>query len=408
MTASHALSLLLAIAALGLGGCETYVLEPPSQRQIASDESVVARDDIVVLVNSREAEGNLVKRVRQRGYKVTRRERLAGLGLFLFSVEPPAGVSRSQAIREIERLEPTATAGVNHRYDIQSSAEDYVLQAFMSGAADEQRGEEPRDYAADMIGWPRDGCPAAVKIGIIDSPLSNERVVSSKTDLIETRFMPGPVNDAREGPTHGDLIAELLIGAGRVAADSLYVAAVADSADAKPGAGVFELVQAFDWLQASGVRVVNVSLAGPYNKILDRAVQRAVSKNMIIVAAAGNDGPSAAPRYPAAFDGVIAVTAIDHGKQVFKHAVRGPHIDLAAPGVDVYVRSSAGGRYVTGTSVAAPFVSARISSDPAVLAHKSISAVRAAIAADAEDIGPPGIDAIFGSGIVAAPTTCRQ
>lgn len=399
---------LLAIAALAVAGCETYVLDPPPQNQIAVDADEIARDEIIVLVGTREAEGSLVKRVRQRGYKVTRRNRLSGLGLYLFAVEPPGGVSRTQAIREIERLEPTATAGVNHRYLIQSSADVYYLQAFQSGGANDKGGDEARNYAAELMHWPSKGCPASAKIGIIDSPLSGALAVSSGTPLIEERFTSAPPSQASPAPTHADLIAELLVGQGRVKTQALYVAAVAGVAGAPPGAGVFELVQAFDWLQSSDVRVVNVSLAGPYNKILDRAVQRAINKGMIIVAAAGNDGPTSPPRYPAAFENVIAVTAVDHKQAVFKDAVRGPHIDFAAPGVDVLVSSGAGPRYVTGTSIAAPFVSGRIAADKAVLAQQSARGVRAMLAADAKDAGPPGDDAVYGAGLVLAPASCRS
>jgi len=56
----------------------------------------------------------------------------------------------------------------------------------------------------------------------------------------------------------------------------------------------------------SDVRVVNISLAGPYNRTLDRGIQRAVDKGMIIVAAVGNDGAQALPLYPAALKDVIA------------------------------------------------------------------------------------------------------
>lgn len=412
MKVSNPLRTLLLVASMALGGCESYQLDPPSQRQLSGQEEATARDDVVVLVNSRDAEGSLVKTLRQRGYKITRRQRLAGLGLFLFSAEPPSGVSRAQAIREIERIEPTATAGVNHRYYLQSSTqestEEYVLQAFITNPGEEASGHHPRDYAADLIGWPRAGCPAATKIGVVDSPLSRTRAASSNAVLIEARFTQGEAKGPPPGPTHGDFVAELLVGAGRVAADQLYVAAVVDSDVAASGAGVFELVQALDWLQSSGVRVVNVSLTGPYNKILDRAVQRAVNRGMIIVAAAGNDGPTAAPRYPAAFEGVIAVTAVDHAKQIFKHAVRGSHIDLAAPGVDVFVPSSDNGRYVSGTSIAAPFVAARIAADPAALSQRTIKGVRNAILADAQDIGPPGVDEVFGAGLVSAPAICRR
>ena len=100
---------------------------------------------------------------------------------------------------------------------------------------------------------------------------------------------------------------------------------------ADPAAGVDDIVRAVDWLHSQGVRVVNISLAGPYNKILDRGLEAAAERGMVIVAAAGNEGAGAPPRYPAAFDYVIAVTAVDADLRVYRRAGAGDHIDFAAP-----------------------------------------------------------------------------
>jgi subtilisin family serine protease len=158
-------------------------------------------------------------------------------------------------------------------------------------------------------------------------------------------------------------------------------------------------VRAIDWMHASGARLVNISLAGPYNKILDRALQSAVGKGMVIVAAAGNSGANSPPRYPAAFDSVIAVTAIDVEGKVYDNAVRGAQIDFAAPGVDVFVATGESGKYVSGTSIAAPFVTARIAADQAAMASKGSREVVEALAKSAVDLGSPGRDAVYGYGV---------
>ena len=77
-----------------------------------------------------------------------------------------------------------------------------------------------------------------------------------------------------------------------------------------------------------------------------------------MVAAAGNAGPKSQPLYPAADPGVIAVAASDTADGLYAASVRGPHVRLAAPGVDVLL-PSVEGKYdlETGTSVAAGFVS---------------------------------------------------
>jgi len=71
------------------------------------------------------------------------------------------------------------------------------------------------------------------------------------------------------------------------------------------------------------VRVVNMSLSGPPNEVLKRAIASAQAKGMVIVAAAGNNGAGAGPSYPAAYPGVIAVTAVDRNLDVYRRATQG-------------------------------------------------------------------------------------
>src|SRR5262249_58302580 len=80
---------------------------------------------------------------------------------------------------------------------------------------------------------------------------------------------------------------------------------------------------------------------------------------VVFAAAAGNGGPFALPSSPAAYPEVIAVTAVDRNLVGYRHATRGPHIDLAAPGVDIWTAlpdKREGPQ--TGTSFAVPYVTA--------------------------------------------------
>ena len=128
---------------------------------------------------------------------------------------------------------------------------------------------------------------------------------------------------------------------------------------------------------------------------------------MVIVAAVGNDGPAAPPRYPAAFDFVIAVTAVDAELAAYARAPRGGYVDFSAPGVDVFVPLGGGGRYMTGTSIAAPFVTAMIASSPEAASLGSVAAVRGSLAREAVDLGAAGSDDTFGAGLARAPESCR-
>src|SRR5690606_15290726 len=83
-------------------------------------------------------------------------------------------------------------------------------------------------------------------------------------------------------------------------------------------------------------------------------------RDIVLVAAAGNNGPGAPYGYPAAYDGVIAVTATDGKDQIMAQANRGPYVFVSAPGVDVLAPVGGGQDLVTGTSFAAAIVSGAI------------------------------------------------
>jgi subtilisin family serine protease len=209
---------------------------------------------------------------------------------------------------------------------------------------------------------------------------------------------------------HGTAVASLLVGDDRPAfrgaapGGRLFSASVVSSeSDGASLAVADSMVRALDWLVASGAPVVNISLAGPPNLLLEDAVKRAAARGVIIVAAVGNDGPAAPPRYPAAYDGVLGVTAVDSAGGIYRRAARGGHVDLAAPGVNVIAASQAG-RYgpKTGTSFAAPQVAAALARDYRRAEPVASQRVIAALTAGARDSGERGKDPVFGSGIIGA------
>jgi len=148
--------------------------------------------------------------------------------------------------------------------------------------------------------------------------------------------------------------------------------------------------------------VINVSLVGPPNLLLQRAVAAAQARGHLIVASVGNDGPAAPPLFPAAWPGVVAVTGVDGGRRVLAEAGRGPHVLLAAPGSELVGAASGGTGYVPlrGTSFAAPLVAGLLA---AKLAQPEETAAREALAhlrSQAIDLGSSGRDDIYGWGLV--------
>ncbi|TCO54785.1 type VII secretion-associated serine protease mycosin [Actinocrispum wychmicini] len=114
----------------------------------------------------------------------------------------------------------------------------------------------------------------------------------------------------------------------------------------------------------AGAKVINLSLAG-YDDyaVVREAVAYAVSRDALVVAAAGNGQGQRSesvelPSYPAAYDGVLGVGAIDINGARMTGSQVGRYVDITAPGAQVLTPTRVEGHaYVDGTSFAAPFVS---------------------------------------------------
>ena len=365
---------------------QTFVLDPPAPEFIAADAGdLYNTTTLVVLAGDAETADRLIAATP--AYELLSRENLTGIGEEMLVFRLPEGVTGKEAIGEMETLEPGVTAGVNHAYRAPPPAEL----------------PEGREYANGLIGWPQQGCAAQVPIGIIDTDIAPDEAGLARAKITRKQFV-GEGGDNG----HGTAIAELIGGPGRLTGANIYHASVVGPVDGKsPAAGVDTLVRAIDWLRSNDVRLVNVSLAGPYNKILDRALQAAAARGMVIVAAAGNTGREGPPRYPAAFKQTIAVTAVDAALEPYEKAPEGGHIDIAAPGVDVFVPQG-GGKYLSGTSIAAPFVTSIIAADPVASGLGDAAELRDWLSDGARDLGVSGPDPVFGTGLAQPGSACRK
>jgi subtilisin family serine protease len=371
----------VAVSAVVIAGCTSVpgADEPPGPAPAAVADT---RELIVLTALPTEP---MIARAEAKGYEVMAIHPLPELDDMLVVFQIPAGLTIPEAIEDVEADSPGVTAGANHLYSLQST----VFSSF--------------DYASSLIQWPEAGCRAIRTVGLIDAGVSESYSGLAEGRIEQRSFVTG---DAAPMTAHGTLMAELLIGPGRLETDILYSANVVDpERGAGDTASVVPILQAVDWMRANGVTVVNVSLAGPRNKLMNRALGRAAKDGMIFVAAAGNLGPEAPPQYPAAFPFVLAVTAVDQERAIYPKAIRGAHIDVAAPGVDVLIRTENKLRVQRGTSVAAPFVTSVLAASPSLDGLKAME-VRAALQSRAQDLGEPGHDPVFGAGLVVAPAGC--
>lgn len=350
---------------------------------------VVGSRKVIALVPDAQSAAQMRKAAQSTGYQQLDVTRLDGLDLTMLTYRMPDGVTGPQAITALEAAVPTSTVGINHAYRLQQQ----------SAAA------QALDYADTMMRWSEGGCRARVPIGVIDTAIDRTSPGLAGAQVITKSFFDGPSADV----THGTDVATVLADPDRLNGVRIYGANVFGQPEAADlVAGADALVRALDWLADENVRLVNLALAGPYNKLLNLAVERAAARGLILVAAVGNDGPNVDPLYPAGFEEVIAVTAVDVDSRIYRNAVRGPHVDVAAPGVDVLVPTAGRMRFVTGTSIATPFVTARLAADPAIVAARDVSEVRKRLAQTSEELGPAGRDPMFGFGLALAKDICGE
>ncbi len=196
---------------------------------------------------------------------------------------------------------------------------------------------------------------------------------------------------------HGEL--EGMAPAARLLVGRAFGGPQTNSANGKS----FQILTALDWVAQQRAKIINLSFAGPQDRLLSQALVGAKERGLIVVAAAGNGGPKSGPLYPGADPNVIAVTATDADDKLFPDANRGGYIAVAAPGVDV-LTAEPGGRYVfsSGTSIATAHVSGLV----ALLVEKQpdldLASARKILADSAVDLGAKGRDPLFGAGRVDA------
>lgn len=268
-----------------------------------------------------------------------------------------------------------------------------------------------RCVARELIKWSPEslnGCTSGIAVGVLDTGLDVNHPAFARP--ITNSFIPEGRTPA---PTwHGTAVYALLAGNARsgtpglIPNASIYHGNVFyTDATGEVATDTHTLLSALDWMDRAGVKVVNMSFAGPRDQLMEEAIAKLSAKGMMFVAAVGNEGPTAEPAYPAAYRQVVAVTAIKADRRVYPFANRGRHIDLSAPGVDIWT-AVPGGRegFYTGTSFAAPFATALVATlyreNPTPLKEKLLARL------DYDDLGLPGRDSTYGRGLALAPRTC--
>jgi len=327
----------------------------------------------------------------------------------------PDGVDTLTAMRTLKVAMPGQVVALNSLYRIYSRASGSEDGAGTAGGTESCTPDNCRPWS--LIGW-KDylrGCSKGLAIGMIDTAVDTTHPAlangaANNQIITEDFLLPGKKPASN---THGTGVASLLIGdggkgmAGLVPDVTLYAANAFYADGGQSVTDTVSLLKALDWMRRHGVRVVNMSFAGPNDPLLAAAIRQSVREGMIIVAAAGNEGADAPEAYPAAYNGVIAVTAVDTNLKPYARANHGEYIKLSAPGVHIWTAGPNGkGAYQSGTSFAAPYVTAVAAtllraSGPETRASDLLKEIKV------KDLGGEGKPSpVFGNGLALAPGNC--
>ncbi|MBI4128021.1 MAG: S8 family peptidase [Parcubacteria group bacterium] len=255
---------------------------------------------------------------------------------------------------------------------------------------------------------------AGVKIGIIDTGIDLDHSdlafnIKGGVNLIH------PEESFTDDNGHGTHVAGI-IGAldnnegtvGVAPEVSLYAIKVLGA----DGTGTLEdIIEGIRWATENGMNVINMSVVTLQDTYeFHEAIRAAFDAGIVIVAAAGNSGGDVF--FPAAYDEVIAVSALDTTNARADFSSHGPAIDLAAPGVGILSTFKGSGYLeLTGTSMAAPYVAgvaALLLATPVGSGDLDGNGawdpneVEARLEKTATDLGDAGVDTLYGAGLVNA------
>jgi thermitase len=269
-------------------------------------------------------------------------------------------------------------------------------------------------YAPQLTGcetaWDTTTGSGSIIIAILDTGINGQhedfdagRVIAGYNYVGSTSIAQG-VNSDDNG--HGTHVAGI-VGAG--GNNQKGIAGVAWNVQLMPvkvlnnaGSGTTAaIVSGIIYAVTNGAKAINMSLGGPgYSQSMADAINYALSNNVVVVVSMGNDG-KAVMNYPAGYSGVIAVASTNGRDALSSFSTRGSYCSVAAPGENIYSLSNAsntGYVYMSGTSMAAPFVTGVVALMLGQNPDMTPAEVRSNLENGNLDLGGAGFDPLFGNG----------
>jgi len=332
--------------------------------------------------------------IRRLKFSVLERIELGELGIKVYRLRTPAGMTLGDARKVLAAAIPNINTEANHLFEPQA------------------KFNIKKTHPRAAIGWkPATAtCGRGIRIGMIDSAVDTSHPALKGQRVKFKSFHrkgrgPGPA-------THGTAVAGILVGkpqwGGLLPGAQLFAGNMfEEKRTGKVVGSAIRLLKSIDWLVKEKVHVINLSVAGGDNKVIRLALEKSQAKGINMVAAAGNWGKNGRPAFPAAYGNVLAITALRGNKTVYSQANQGSYIDFAAPGVKIWTAVPGGGKYQSGTSFASPYISVFVALLSAGGTASSTNAIRNVLKRKIIDLGSKGKDPVFGYGFVNLEPKCR-
>jgi subtilisin family serine protease/murein tripeptide amidase MpaA len=305
------------------------------------------------------------------------------------NVQVVVGELPASALKELEKNKNIISIEEDKVYKLQGQTVDWGITSVNAPLA-----------------WGRNFTGTGINIAILDTGIANHEDlhIVGGISIISDSYL----DDNGHGTHVAGIIGAKNNGIGTVGIApnaNFYAVKVLD----QNGTGYLsDIVAGIDWSISNNIDIINLSLGSPQDsQSLKQAVDKAYDKGILVVAAAGNngstDGTVNTVEYPAGYESVIAVSAIDINNKRGSFSATGPSVEVTAPGVNIlstYLNN--GYTSKEGTSMAAAYVTGVIALVKEANPQHSHIELREIIQQTSLDLGVTGRDPLYGFGLVQA------
>jgi subtilisin family serine protease len=376
----------------GLGHKHVNNLHPPSDQNGESTEEdfevflkkVNPGNDWLIALDPNESQ-SLLKDPGMMGLAV--KDYLPKLGVTRFSVTNP-----KLAFPFFERFLKDDHISINHPLRIPLPPRDLV-------------NTEESSFSDSFIDWMggavgRAGLGKGVRLALLDSGVNSSHPLLNGAQVHQRNML----DQASGANAHGTALASVIAGntesyQGIAPGCEILSYQVIDSSGL---ADSFTVATAVIAAVEDGAGVINLSLgADQGSSVLRDAISYALSRDVIVVAATGNEGVGIV-NYPAAYEGVVGVSSISTSGRVSSFSNYGKEVDIAAPGVGVLTAwDQSGLSNFSGTSVSSAMVSAALAVERSRYPGLSNTQIVDAVLSHTVEAEKPGFDPVSGHGVLS-------